>query len=228
MKRFSCSVLLLASFTTQALMAQSRVKFGDTPATPLFVFDDDGGRVQIVPSDFATTEKKTFHRGAVMKSVEQVSIFIGPGWADATTRSRETALSDLAANDDVQFVDLQNHNISLLPHGTNHEDFDDFGGNRVNDLQIQQKLAEMLQNEAMPAPAASTVYVVYLAPDVNSSLGAHKPGKDYLAYHNFVHVVSVELRYVVVPFDANADHQRAAASRALVETALNPSGNGWY
>jgi hypothetical protein len=33
---------------------------------------------------------------------------------------------------------------------------------------------------------------------------------------------------VVVPFDANADRQRAAASRALVEAALNPTGNGWY
>ena len=163
-----------------------------------------------------------------MKSVEQVTIFLGQGWGENTTRSREAALSDLAENGGAQFVDLQKLNISLLPHGATLEDFGDWGKDRVNDLQIQQKLAEMLQNKAMPAPAAGTVYVVYLAPEVNSSLGAHKPGKDYVAYHNFVHVPSAELRYVVVPFDANADRQLTAASRALVETALNPNGNGWY
>jgi hypothetical protein len=228
MKGLACSILLLTGLATQALMAQDRGKFGDTPATPLFVFDDDGGRVQIVPPDFATTEKKRFHRGAVMRSVEQVSIFLGGGWGDAATRSREAELCNLGASGDAQFVNLHQHNISLLPHGASQEDFGDLSKDRVNDLQIQQKLGEMLQNETIPAPTASTVYVVYLAPDLISSLGAHTPGKDYLAYHNFVHVLSAELRYVVVPFDANADRQRAAASRALVEAALNPTGNGWY
>jgi len=228
MKILACSILLLASFSAQALFAQGRTKFGDTPATPHFVFDDDGGRVQIVPPDFATAGEKKFHRGAVMKSVQQVSIFLGHGWGDAKTRSREAALSDLVTNGGANSVDLQKHGINVLPARPSQEDFSEFGGGQVNDLQIQHKLAEMLQSKAIPAPAASKVYVIFLAPDVNSSLGAHKPGADYLAYHNFVHVGSSELRYVVVPFDANPDRQRAGASRALVETALNPSGNGWY
>jgi len=47
----------------------------------------------------------------------------------------------------------------------------------------------------------------------------------FAAYHNLVHVEAGELRYVVVPFNENADRQATAASLALVETAFNPQSN---
>ena len=227
MKKLTCSILLLAALVGWAFSQQAS-KFKDTPATANFLFDDDGGRVQIVPPGMAAAGEKTFHRGEVMKSVQQASIFLGSGWGDSANRSREAVLSDLMGSGGGQSADLQKHNIGVLPAHPAQEDFSDLGKNAINDLAIQRKLSEMVESKSVPAPSATTVFVVFLAPEVSSSLGGHKAGKDYVAYHNFVHLDSGQVRYVVVPFDANVDRQRAAATRALVETALNPGGNGWY
>jgi len=86
----------------------------------------------------------------------------------------------------------------------------------------------MLHNHALPAPAASTVYVVFLSPEVSSIIGGYQGGTDYAAYHNFFHADAGEVRYVVVPFNANAAAQLQATTKALIETALNPHGDGWF
>ena len=227
MKRLVVPIFLLASLAAGVLMAQQPA-VSSRPAQPNFLFDDDGGAVQIVPADLAPAAARQFHGGAVMKSVQQVSIFLGAGWADAKTRAREAVLMDLAANQNAQFVDWTQHNIRSLRTGASQEDFSDLSKTSLNDLNLQHKLADMLQSKAVPAPAASTVYVLFLAPEVNSSLGGNQPGKDYAAYHNFFHAQAGEVRYVVVPFSANAATQLAAASRALAEAGLNPEGNGWF
>ena len=220
------SILLLVIFPAGVLSAQQAPP--GMAAQPNFVFDDDGGAVQIVPADLATGGTRKFHGGAVMTSVQQVSIFLGSGWGDPNIRARETALLDLARDEGPQFADLSKHNVRILAAGAVHEDFSDLSKVQLNDLVIQHKLSDMLANKSISAPHAGTVYVVFLAPGVSSSLGAHKPGTDYAAYHNFFHASAGEVRYVVVPFNSNSDQQRTAASRALVETALNPNGNGWY
>jgi hypothetical protein len=51
---------------------------------------------------------------------------------------------------------------------------------------------------------------------------------EYAAYHNFVNLEAGEIHYVVVPFHNDADRHAAAAARAFTETALNPSGQGWF
>ena len=86
----------------------------------------------------------------------------------------------------------------------------------------------MLHNHALPAPAASTVYVVFLSPEASSIIGGHQGGTDYAAYHNFFHADAGEVRYVVVPFNAHAAAQLQATTKALIETALNPHGDGWF
>jgi hypothetical protein len=226
MKRFAFCILLLALAGASLLIAQQSLKSADQPSQPNFVFDDDGGAVQIVPVNMAATAPEKFHGGAVMKSVQQVSIFLGSGWGDPSMRSRESTLLDLLSNGSSQ-VALQKHNIASLPAGATQEDFTSFD-KTINDLNLQHKLADMLHSKAIPAPSASTVYVVFLAPGVNSVIGPHQAGKDYAAYHNFFNLQAGQVRYVVVPFDSNAANEQSAAARALTETALNPTGNGWY
>jgi hypothetical protein len=51
---------------------------------------------------------------------------------------------------------------------------------------------------------------------------------DYAAYHNVVNLDAGEVRYVVVPFQKDAQRQAETAVRAFVETALNPNGRGWF
>jgi hypothetical protein len=55
---------------------------------------------------------------------------------------------------------------------------------------------------------------------VGSAVGA----KDYLAYHSHFHSDFGEVYYVVVPFSADAEIEKRAAARSILETSLNPEG----
>lgn len=226
-KKLSLIVLALAMLLSPMIAQQQSAKI-DRPAEPNLVFDDDGGKVQIVPADLAAGNNKTFHGGSVMSSVQQVSIFVGRGWAEAQARSREAALSDVTTQTGAHTAELRQHKVKTLRAVPSQEDFSDLGKAPVNDLVIQRKLADLLASKAIPQPGANTVYVVFLAPEVGSTLGAHKAGVDYAAYHNFVNLEAGEVRYVVVPFHENSDRHSAAAGRALAEAALNPNGQGWF
>jgi hypothetical protein len=200
----------------------------DRPEEPNLVFDDDGGKAQIVPPDLSVVAEKKFHGGEVMKSVQQVSIFLGSAWGDAQVRSRQVALGDLGLRQTAVLEELRKNKVATLSSAPKAEDFSDLKNARVNDLTIQRKLADLLASKTIPAPGSSTIYVVYLAPGINSTLGANKAGLDYAAYHNYVHLDAGEVRYVVVPFHDKEERHTAAAARAFADTALNPNGNGWY
>jgi hypothetical protein len=201
----------------------------DRPAEPNFVFDDDGGKAQIVPADLSTAAPKTFHGGPVLASTQQVSIFLGAGWGDSQFRARESSLLDVTASvGSAHVAELKQHSIKTLRAMPKLEDFSDLSHAKVNDLTIQQKLSDLLKSKAIPAPAPGTVYVIFLAPGIQSTLGVHQGGVDYAAYHNFVNLEAGEIHYVVVPFHENANNHSAAATRAFAEAALNPNGQGWF
>jgi hypothetical protein len=228
MKKLAFWILLLCGSVSCILAAQQQATV-DRPAEPNFAFDDDGGKVQIVPADFSVAGTKTFHGGKVLASTQQVSIFLGAGWGDQQFRGRESILLDLTtAAGSSHIMEMQQHNIKTLRAAPRLEDFSDLTQTMVNDLTIQQKLSDLLQSKAIPAPKAGTVFVVFLAPGVQSTLGGLKGGIDYLAYHNFVNLEAGEIHYVVVPFHQNADNHSKAATRAFSEAALNPNGQGWF
>src|SRR5262245_19627304 len=215
MKRLLLFVISQAVLLAQTAIPQQASRPVDRPEEPGFVFDDDGGKVQIVPADLSSAGSKQFHGGRVMGSVRQISIFLGAGWSDSQTRSREAALSDVAGSAPAHVAELRGRNIRTLRSVPRLEDFSDLTQGPVNDLAIQRKLSEMLENKAIPAPTSNTVYVVFLAPGITSTLGSHKAGADYAAYHNFTNLKAGEVLYVVVPFNTNSDRQAAAAARAL-------------
>jgi hypothetical protein len=225
MNKITIFILLLASFAAQAQTAQS-AKPADLPDRPNHVFDDDGGAVQIVPPNAASATEKKFHGGAIMKSVRQVSIFLGSGWGDQQTRARESHLLDLSSGSAAP--ELQKHGVKSMSPAPVQEDFSDLTKSPLNDLAIQRRLAEMIDRKAVAAPTAETIFVVFLAPGVSSSLGAHRGGKDFAAYHNFFHATAGAVRYVVVPFESNPEEHRRAAAQAFANAALNPSGDGWF
>src|SRR5262245_28119432 len=115
MRNFALCALLLCGLASGVLAAQQGPKI-DRPVEPNFVFDDDGGKVQIVPADFSTAGPKKFHGGAVLASAQQVSIFLGAGWSNQQSRSREALLLDVAAGPgNTHSAELQGHNIKTLP-----------------------------------------------------------------------------------------------------------------
>jgi hypothetical protein len=228
MKKLALGILLLCGTVPSVLAAQQQATV-DRPAEPNFVFDDDGGKAQIVPVDFSVAGPKTFHGGPVLASAQQVSIFLGAGWGDSQFRSRESSLLDVTASaGNAHVAELKQHSIKTLHAAPQVEDFSDLSQSKVNDLTIQQKLSDLLKSKAIPAPTAGTVFVIFLAPGVQSTLGGNQGGVDYAAYHNFVNLEAGEIHYVVVPFHENADNHSAAATRAFAEAALNPNGQGWF
>jgi hypothetical protein len=219
-----CTLFLAGLFATQVVTAQKAAKPADLPVpTTNFISDDDGGVVQIVPADLSAAGPRKANAVPVMKSIQQVSIFLGTAWAEQNVRPREASLSDLTGH--AHMAPLQNNNVGVLPAAPSVEDFADLSKGPVNDLAIQSKLVELLESKTIPAPDASTVFVVFLAPGVKSTVGSHTAGVHFAAYHNLVHVEAGELRYVVVPFNENASRQAAAASLAIVETVFNPASN---
>lgn len=221
MKRLAFCTLILALAVQTALAQQPgkpRVNpdVRSQPADRLG--DDDGGTVQIVSVDAAAAKQSEAAVAPLMKSVRQVSIFLGTAWAEPAARGRERILADLSD----RLGELENNKVNLLPPAPNVEDFSDLTKSAVNDLTIQQKLTQMLNSKAVPAPQPETVYVVFLGPGIKSSVGGHKGGIDYAAYHNLIRTDAGEVAYVVVPFNDSAEGQAAAASRALIQTAFNP------
>ena len=228
MRKFALGILLLCGTVTCVLAAQQQASV-DRPAEPNFAFDDDGGKAQIVPVDLSVAAPKTFHGGPVLASAQQISIFLGSGWGDAQVRGRESSLQDVTASvGNAQVAELKQHSIKTLRAAPQVEDFTDLSQSKVNDLTIQQKLSDMLKSKAIHTPAAGTVFVIFLAPGIQSTLGGLQGGVDYAAYHNFVNLEAGEIHYVVVPFHENAATHSAAATRAFAEAALNPNGQGWF
>lgn len=227
MIRFLPLVFLAAVCSAQTPAGTQPTKSLDRPGPANYIFDDDGGAVQVVPADLAPASTRTFHGGLVMKSVQQVGVFLGSGWANETPRSRREVLGDLLTVAECG-ADLQKQNMKILPAAPVYEDFTDLSRTRVNDLTIQRKLSDLLKSHAIPLPTLGTVYVIYLAPEIVSTIGGQQAGVDYAAYHNFVNLEEGEVFYAVVPFHANQGNHVNAAQRALVETALNPRGTGWH
>jgi hypothetical protein len=72
--------------------------------------------------------------------------------------------------------------------------------------------------------APNTIYVVFLPPGIQSTMGSAVGANDYLAYHSHFHSDYGEVHYVVVPFSENAQLEKRAAARSILETSLNPEG----
>jgi hypothetical protein len=226
MKKLVFYTLLFAGLATQVFAAPQGNRSANTPpANTHFVGDDDGGLTEIVPADPAAQVSRLSGAVPAMKSVQQVSIFLGAAWTDQQARIRQTRLPDFAANrSESALAELEKHNVEVASAAPRVEDFTDLSKGPVNDLTIQRKLVGMLGDHAVPPPAANTIYVIFLAPGITSTIGASKAGIDYAAYHNLLHLDTGEVRYAVVPYQENADRHSAAASQVFVNTAFNPAG----
>ena|ERR1700722_77583 len=225
MKRLIFCTLLFVSLGTGTFALQQAGNTANVPADRInFVGDDDGGLTEIVPANPAAWGTRPAEAAPVMKSVQQVSVFLGANWGDQQVRSRQSVLIDLAADrSNPNLAELRNHSVKVIPAAAKVEDFSDLSKSTVNDLTIQRRLVEMLSNHVIPTPAANTIYVIFLAPGITSTLGTSKAVKDYWAYHNLLHADVGEVRYVVVPFHQDADRHNAVAAKALADTAFNPA-----
>lgn len=208
-----------------------------TDAEDSAVFDDDGGRVFIVRrGQTLDLSSLKFHGGEIISQPRQVSIFLGNGWSDPSNRRREASLAAILTGlvGSTEAAELEERGVtSLALQPLQYEDTGQFqsradGDQSVSDLDIQQALSTLLQSQRVTPPDGSNLYTVFLSPELQSTIGGLLGRKHYLAYHNFFHVDGGQVRYVVVPFEANRKAARAVATQGLVNAILNPVGNGWF
>src|SRR5262249_42013918 len=152
-------------------------------------FDDDGGRAQMIPRKEVAAREATYHGGPVVAHSNVQAVFLGSGWHERENRAKESrvidALKEQAGKESAEL--LAQHGITgWEANGTAVEDLagDPLSGKRISDLEIQIRLDNLLGRDPV---AEGAVYVVFLAPDLQSSLGSRLSERDFAAYHNHFH-----------------------------------------
>lgn len=196
------------------------------------VFDDDGGRAQIVPRKNTARSELSYHGGPVVAHANLSVIFLGSAWRETTRRALESSVVEsLAAfgrSPDFHGLSRYGHESKELP-SSGHEDLVDPADTRkISDLEIQARLDRMYQGPSMSAVEAETVHVIFLAPGLISTLGTSSSEKDFFAYHNHYHAPAGVVRYVVVAYDTDRARWLASAKESVTQAIVNPEGSAWY
>ncbi len=197
----------------------------DTPGL-VTLADDDGGRVEVFRHGGASREL-TFHGGAVIQDPMVEMIFLGD-WTTPAAAARKAGLerqvARISSSESFQSVGAYGIRTSglLLTSRTLP------ANGTLNDLRIQAKLDGGMTDGSLPGRDESLIRLIFLAPGLHSALRSSIPGRDYHSYHSHVQLQDVNVRYVVVPFDASADRMAEAATQSLLRAVVNPDGDGWY
>lgn len=194
------------------------------------VFDNDGGRAQIIPRRAVPAQEATHHGGPVVSHGTVQAVFLGNGWSKKENRDKEAAvMSALRSQGTAAAKSLARYGVKaweLLGQPLEDLTGDPLKGASISDLEIQTRLDGLLSG-AGPLDAG-TVYVVFLAPGLGSTLGPQATDRDYAAYHNHVHSAAGVIHYAVVPYDGDLSRWASAARQSLHQALINPEGNGWY
>jgi hypothetical protein len=191
------------------------------------VFDGDGGRAQIVPRRAVPAQEATYHGGPVVSRPTVQAVFLGHDWRKPENRAKQAEILS-ALRSQAGAAAEPRYGVKAWELAGPLEDLagDPLHGSSISDLEIQIRLDGLLGG-ADPLDA-NTVYVVFLAPGLGSTLGPRATDKDYAAYHNHVHSAAGVVHYAVVPYDGDSARWAAAARQGLRLTVINPEGNGWY
>jgi len=196
------------------------------------VFDDDGGRVQIVPRRAVPPGEVSYHGGPVVTGGTVQAIFLGSGWREAGPRGREARALEALVGGGGAAIGAALSRFGLEARelvGLAREDpLDPLAGASVSDLEVQARIDALASGEARGPRDLPAVYVVFLASGLRSTLGVSSSENDFVAYHNHFHAAAGVVRYVVVPYDRDLSRWLEAARRSLVQALVNPEGNGWY
>lgn len=219
--------LLFVAGTVRAQQPEDKTPVNDAVQA---VIDDDGGRAFIVNSKLKSlSQLRQLPGGTALSAPQQYTIFLGSRWATPSLRARESKLSNLLSSIQNQpdINKLNNLGINNLYGPTySQEVLTSFSDDeKLSDIGIKTILAGLVSADSIPKADRTTIYVVFLQPDLRSTLGTLTGRKHYLAYHQFLNVGGERMHYVVVPYEPDLDTAKAIALRALVAAALNPTGD---
>jgi hypothetical protein len=138
-------------------------------------------------------ERYRYHSGPIIATSRQLNIFLGSAWEKP--RDQEAGFADLlmSLNDPAEEVSLSRFAAQGYLSTSREEMIKFAKGASLSDRNVQAQLVEMFKSDPIIGPDANTVYMIFLAPKVGSTVGGEVGGKHYLAYHNFFHTDGVEV-----------------------------------
>jgi hypothetical protein len=219
MKRIA-STLAIALITLTAVAQdaprQTRI-LAEKPGLRM-TFDDDGGRVETWRRGDAERSVE-FHGGAVVERPLLHLIFLGARWSDPALAATKNALR--AAVEGIGAPETAGVQSPAALAGARELT----GPASMNDLRIRVALERAMSDGVLPLRDENVIYIVFLAPGVSSTLGDHKPARDYDSYHSHFWAYDTNVRYVVVPWNKDMGE---AVRRSTLRAIVNPDGDGWY
>lgn len=188
------------------------------------MLDDDGGRVETYRRADAAHELE-FHGGPVIAEPLAHVVFLGDWSLKAPLKSELQRRVERFA-DSEQFRQIGAAGVRRpLAFGGAH---DLSAPKRINDLRVQSALATAMRDGRLAQRDESIVYVIFLAPGSDVTLGGHEAISEFESYHSHFHAEDTNVRYVVVPFSGDVSAMSDVAAKSLVRAIINPDGDGWY
>lgn len=220
-KTHAIILMLSCSLTAQAQQTAAPLNPGYDRA----VANEDGGQAFIIEQSSRRLSSFGRPRKGTISEPEQYSIFVGGQWQTPALRERQVKLQRVLANlaDEAELLALQKIGIRNRFGPTASIDQLGVTASSLSDLDIQRLLASMFDSGAMPGPSARRIYVVFLDPEIESTLGPLTGGKHYVAYHNAFRTGGAHTRYVVIPFQSDPALAYHDALRSLVAAAVKPA-----
>ncbi len=195
-RAFSLATLALALTGGSAARAAEKPQPPAPPASAILqnapkgtvVFDDDGGRAQIIPRRAVPAQEATYHGGPVVPRGAVQAVFLGGGWRKKENQGKESeVMRALRGPDGPDAEPLARFGVKAwesLNAPLEDTAGDPLSGTLISDLEIQARLDGMVSGgEPLDADA---VFVVFLAPGLGSKLGS-RTSEDFAAYHNHYH-----------------------------------------
>jgi hypothetical protein len=174
----------------------------------IILTDDDDGKVEVWRRGAADRGVESGGTAAIRQPLFQI-VFLGSPWTQTSKRDLLDHVGRMAMPDGV--------NPAAVTGG-----IEIAGGPVVNDLRIQSAIDRAMRDGSLPMREENVVYLVFLAPNLKSTLGANQAGKDYDSYHSHFHAHETNVRYVVVPWNDDAAALREATTRSALRAVLNP------
>jgi hypothetical protein len=219
-KTHAMVLMLLCALTAQAQQTA-------TPLSPGYdraVANEDGGQAFIIEQSSRRLSSFGRPRKSTIAEPEQYSIFVGGQWQTSALRERQVKSQRLLASltDEAEVSALQELGIRNRFGPTASLERLDVTSRTFSDLDIQRLLAAMFDSGQLPRPSSSTIYVVFLDPAIESTLGPLTGGKHYVAYHNAFRAGGVNTHYVVIPFQSDPGRAFHDTLRSLVAAVVRP------
>jgi hypothetical protein len=184
----------------------------------------------------------TYRGGPLLESVQVFTVFWGTDWGSGTPADLTGHLNTFfdtilqgALMDQLAEYDVAGHTIGKGTRIGTANVTTPTVGQTASDTAVQRMLQAGIDDGTLPAPAASTLYFVYLPPGVVSVQGGSRSCTQYCGYHSDA---GSRIFYAVMPYPGCAGclgsldtlaALTSTSSHELCEAITDAvPGSGWY